>query len=73
MIVLARVIADTDDEQVRLTADAIIKLADLLLQTNISLITQIGKKKANVKNLKKLLIYFSEIYFLISSYTNRNQ
>jgi hypothetical protein len=32
---------------VTLTALAIMKLADLLLKTNISLITQIGKKKIN--------------------------
>ena len=44
MIILARVIADTDDEQVTLTALAIMKLADLLLQSNITLITQIGKR-----------------------------
>lgn len=41
-MVLARVIADTDDEQVTLTAQAIMKLAELLLQPNINLITQIG-------------------------------
>lgn len=44
VIVLARVIAETDDEQVRLTAIAIMKIADLLLQTNTNLITQIGRK-----------------------------
>lgn len=44
MIILARVIADSDDEQVALTALAIMKLADLLVQTNTSLITQIGKR-----------------------------
>lgn len=42
VIVLARVIADTDDDQVMLTANAIMKLAELLLLTNTSLITQIG-------------------------------
>lgn len=41
-------IADSDDEQVTLTAHAIMKLADLLLQINISLITQIGKKKIRI-------------------------
>jgi hypothetical protein len=39
------VIADSDDENVTLTALAIMKLADLLLQNNIGLITQIGKNK----------------------------
>ncbi|CAM4742108.1 unnamed protein product [Rotaria magnacalcarata] len=43
VIVLARVIGNTEDEQVTLTALAIMKLADLLLSTNISLITQIAK------------------------------
>ena len=40
---MARVIADSDDEQVTLTALAIMKLADLLQMTNIGLITQIGE------------------------------
>ena len=43
VVILARVIADTDNEQVALTALALMKLADLLLQSNTSLITQIGK------------------------------
>ena len=43
VVILARVIADTDNEQVTLTALALMKLADLLLQSNISLITQIGR------------------------------
>ena len=43
MIVLARVIADSDDENVTLTALAIMKMADLLSLNNTSLVTQIGK------------------------------
>ena len=48
VIVLARVIADSDDEQVTLTAHAIMKLSSLLSSINISLITQIGKKKLKI-------------------------
>jgi hypothetical protein len=48
VVILARVIADTDDEQVTLTALAIMKLADLLLLTNTSLITQIGEQHGDV-------------------------
>ena len=43
MIVLTRVIAETEDEQVELTAAAIKKISGLLLEQNTSLITQIGK------------------------------
>ncbi|CAF0881764.1 unnamed protein product [Rotaria sordida] len=52
VIVLARVIADSDDEQVTLTALAIMKLADLLLQTNITLITQIAKYVSSLARIR---------------------
>lgn len=42
VIVLTRVIAENDAEQVTLTAEAIRKLSELLLNTNTSLVTQIG-------------------------------
>jgi len=44
VIVLARVIADSDDENVTLTALAIMKIAELLTLNNTSLITQLGNK-----------------------------
>jgi hypothetical protein len=52
------VIADSDDEQVTLTAHAIMKLADLLLQINISLITQIGKKKIRIYKIDLRFRFF---------------
>ncbi|CAF4234575.1 unnamed protein product, partial [Rotaria sp. Silwood2] len=52
VIVLARVIADSDDEQVTLTALVIMKLADLLLQNNISLITQIAKYVSSLARIR---------------------
>lgn len=54
MVILARVIADSDDEQVTLTALAVMKLADLLQLTNISLITQIGKTKDREKRFEEV-------------------
>lgn len=67
-------IADSDDEQVTLTAHAIMKLADLLLQINISLITQIGKKKIRIYKIDlRFRFFFSKIYLIISSYSNRNK
>lgn len=56
-MILARVIADSDDEQVTLTALAIMKLADLLQMTNISLITQIGKMNV-LKTWKNVIFFF---------------
>jgi len=53
VIILARVIAETDDEQVRLTAIAIMKIADLLLQTNTNLITKIGRHRFLILERKK--------------------
>lgn len=52
MVILARVIADSDDEQVTLTALAIMKLADLLQMTNISLITQIAKYVSSLARIR---------------------
>jgi hypothetical protein len=52
VIVLARVIADSDDEQVTLTARAIMKLADLLSQINRSLITQIAKYVSSLARIR---------------------
>ncbi|CAF3613919.1 unnamed protein product [Rotaria sp. Silwood1] len=52
VIVLARVIANSDDEQVTLTAHAIMKLADLLLQTNITLMTQIAKYVSSLARIR---------------------
>jgi hypothetical protein len=56
------VIADSDDEQVTLTAHAIMKLADLLLQINISLITQIGKKKIRIYKIDLRFCFFLAKY-----------
>ena len=55
-MILARVIADSDDEQVTLTALAIMKLADLLLMTNISLITQIGEIRQKIEPIESVEI-----------------
>ncbi|CAF1213803.1 unnamed protein product [Adineta steineri] len=52
VIILTRVISDNEDEQVALTAHAIMKLAELLLQTNTALVTQIAKYISSLARIR---------------------
>ncbi|CAF1396020.1 unnamed protein product [Adineta ricciae] len=52
VIVLTRVIAETEDEQVELTAAAIKKISNLLLEKNTSLITQIAKYVSSLARIR---------------------
>ncbi|UJR31012.1 hypothetical protein I4U23_018523 [Adineta vaga] len=52
IIILTRVIADSEDEQVALTAKAVTKLSDLLLHTNTGLVTQIAKYISSLARIR---------------------